>query len=637
MSWEVRTVRSRASCFNRSFSLYLLRRFWPIWLLWLALLILVGPVHLSTVVPENFAEYEAYASGLSRAILDSGSMLAFLAFGAGPVLAMGMLSYLYNPRTCGMVNALPMKRETAFFTAVLTGLAPMLAADLLIFLVLLARYAGTAGVDGAHVVTWLELVVLGNIAYYGMACFCGVLTGNILVLPAVYVVLNCTAAVVEATVRTLFGRLIYGYSYGEMRFGVLSPIVRMGETLHAAGSVPPTAASGEADAASVYPVFHMKGMGYLAGICAAGVVLVFLSMLILKKRHMESAGEIVAVPVLRPIFRICMAVGCGLVGATVFCEWILSELLRGRALAPAVIVLLCLGAAVGYFAAQMLMKKTLRVFKGGWRQLGIICACLALAAILADCDVCGYEKRLPDAAEVESVRLPTGMDTQLRDPASIEACLAFHRGLIAHKAANENSRGGARWTITLDYTLKDGRHFTRLHQIRSDEAAEADPVSDLAACQAFCNVPEAILQRAGADRGVTAAEIEYAAVEIMSPDKDPHRGWQSETLRLSPQEAEELWREGILPDAREGNIARWYCFESDESRAEQTNVNITIEREQRRVLSEDGRGYYYDPSAFLNLTVLESSAHTRAWLREHLALEPENQNALVQRSGGEDA
>ena len=136
---------------------------------------------------------------------------------------------------------------------------------------------------------------------------------------------------------------------------------------------------------------------------------------------------------------------------------------------------------------------------------------------------------------------------------------------------------------------------------------------------------------------MTAAEIEYASVEITSPDKDPRRGWNSETVRLTPQEAESLWREGILPDAKEGNIARWYCFESDESRAERTNLNITIEMQQKRILTEDGRGYYYDPSAFLSLTVLESSAHTQAWLKEHLDLVPENSYALEQQSGLEDA
>ena len=636
MSWEVKTMKSRTSCFNRSFCLHLLRRFWPLWVLWLAVLILVGPVALSTIVPDNHSSYEAFCSSFNSAVLSSGRMLAFLSFAAAPLVAMGMLSYLYNPRTCGMVNSLPMRRETAFLTAAATGLAPMLAADVLVFLLMLARCAGVAGADTGHAVTWLWMVLLSNVAFYGMACFCGVLTGNVLVLPAVYVVLGCTAAVAEGAVRALLGSLIYGYSYDGMLFDSLSPIVHMTTSLNAVGSAPTRAADmpaplpAELDAATVWPVYHMTGMGYLAGICVAGVVLVFLALLILRKRHMESAGEIVAVPVLRPVFRVCMAVGCGIVGATALCDMLFSEISSGTTLAVLTILALCVCAAVGFFTAQMLMKKTLRVFGEGWKQLGVICACLVLLAVLAECDVTGYERRTPDPADVKSVRLSFGSVSELSDPASVEAFLDLHRGLIAHKAENEASRGRAYWTLPMTYELKDGRRFTRLYHIRNDDAAAADPASDIAAVQAFVNLPEAILKRAGADRGVSADEVLYASLDVVHPGDDPHRGWTSDSIGLTPQEAESLWREGILPDAKEGNIARWYSYESEESHAEQTNVTITIELSQNRLPTEDGLGYYYDPGAFLSINVLESSAHTRAWLEAHCGVTPENEYALMQ-------
>jgi hypothetical protein len=34
-------MKSRTSCFDGRFSLHLLRRFWPLWLLWLAILLIV--------------------------------------------------------------------------------------------------------------------------------------------------------------------------------------------------------------------------------------------------------------------------------------------------------------------------------------------------------------------------------------------------------------------------------------------------------------------------------------------------------------------------------------------------------------------------------------------------------------------
>ena len=617
MSWEVRSMRSGTSFFNKSYSLHLLRRFWPLWALWLALLILVGPVLLGSAPPESYSTQAEYINNLNRTILESGRILAFLSILAGPLMAMAMLSWLYSPRICGMVNSLPMKRETVWFTSVLTGLLPMLAADLLVFLIILAGWGGRAGVETAHVWTWLKLVVLGNTAFFGMACFCGVLTGNVLVLPAVYLVLGCTATVAESTARALLGDLVYGYTYDSLWLHGLSPFLHLTTVLHYVGRLPGTAQAGTVQPGTVFPDYHMEGMGYLAAIAAAGVLLILLALPILKKRNMESAGEIVAVPVLRPVFRVCMAVGCGLVGAAALCETVLCNLLHGRALAAAVVVTLCVCAFIGFFAAQMLMKKTLRVFGGGWKQLGVICACLALFALLAEYDVAGYETRLPE---------------------SIAACLETQRGLIANKDRDEaegSSRRG--WVLQLDYALKNGKHFTRRYRIPINEEDESHPTSSAMLWQTLSNTPEAILARAGARNSFSAGTVRYASVSVVHPTGDPMRGWQSEDHVLTPEQAESLYREGILPDAREGNIARNFVFSGLEQQRELTNISIQIERETVRRLTPDGMGYYYDSDASLWLNVLESSSHTRRWLEENLGVTAENQHELEQSAPSSDS
>ena len=630
MSWEVRSMKSGTSFFNRSYSLHLFRRFWPLWAIWLAALILLGPVLMTSAPLENYGSQAEYLSSLNRAILESGRILAFLSILAGPLVAMAMLSWLYNPRICGMASALPMRRETLWFTSVLTGLLPMLAGDLLVFLVVLAR-CSRAGAETAHIWTWLALVVLGNTAFYGMACFCGVLTGNVLVLPAVYLVLGCTAAVAESTVRALLGDLVYGYSYGGLWLQGLSPFLHLTSVLRCVGRIPETAQQGGVQQGTVYPRYHMEGMGYLAAIAAAGLLLILLALPILKRRNMESAGEIVAVPVLRPVFRACMAVGCGLVGAAALCETIFFNILHGRAMAAGAVVTLCVCAFVGFFAAQMLMKKTLRVFGEGWKQLGLICACLVLFALLAEYDVTGYETRVPDPAEVTGVMLPNGIE--VFEPGSIAACIDAHRAFAANKGRDETESARRGWTLSLDYTLKDGRHFTRRYRIPINEADETDPTSSAMVWQALANLPEAILTRAGAGNTFTAGTIRYAAVSVRRPSDDPMRGWQSEDTVLTPEQAESLYREGILPDAREGNIARTFVFSGVEAEREQTNVSIQIEREMQRRLTPDGLAYYYDGSASLCLDILESSSHTRRWLRDNLGIVPENSHALEQSTG----
>ena len=601
-------MRSRISCFNKPFAQSLLRRFWPLWVLWLALLLIIGLCDPLGYAPEQYADYGIYVSELNRVLLETGVALVYCTIAAGPLVAMAMLGYLYNPRACNMVSALPMRREEAYFTAALTGLVPMLLADVLTYLILLARFGAVRGIDLGHIHLWLALVVMGNVAFYGFACFCGTLTGNTVVLPLVYVALGCAVTVIENTARALLELLVYGYSAGEELFKWLSPIPCVLTEL----GVHQIGAEGG--------VWTVAGFSYLAGLCAAGIVCLLLGATILKKLHMETAGDIVAVPVLRPIFRVCMAVGTGLVLTTFGSDAFFGN----RPPTIAVFLMLLVGAALGWFIAEMLMKKTLRVFGRGWKGLVLVCACLVLPFALAELDVTGYETRVPETAQMESAAF--GYDVKrITQPESLAAFVDFHRGLIDHKAENEAARRRAYTTIPLYYTMKDGKTFTRLYRIPKDERAQTDPDSDLAAWQELCNLPELVLRRTRADRPFEADEVRCATVELQSKDKG---GWAYSSIALTSEEAAQLFEEGVWPDAREGNIGRWYAYVSDETRAEQSNVEITLELAGEsedaplHVYAENGIVHTYRDGDYYRFTVLMSSGRTIRWLEENLGLTP---------------
>ena len=617
-------MKSRTSFYNKGFAKNLLRRFWPLWVLWLAVL-MYAPLQLAGIKSIDYFRETDFVNNINLSLLDTGTELAKFSIFAMPVMAMAMLSYLYDRRSCGLVNSLPMRREEAYFTAFFTGLVPMLAADLLAFLVMLAVCPRVPGVNVGHLGTWLLVVLLGTGAFYGFACFCGVLTGNVFVLPAVYAVLGCTAQVFEGAVHALLHTLVYGYTNQQEALSWLSPLPTVLMTLNVTTSR--TLPADPRAAETVPRTFSVSGLGYLAAICAAGLVLGLAAVRILKKRHMESAGEIVAVPVLRPLFRICMAVGTAVVVACILCQEFLSRIVYGRGLAVCACVLLALGAALGWFAAEMLMKKSLRVFRRGWKQIGIIAGCLILLAILAEADVTGYERYVPNPDEVASVMLQTGGSRELTDPESIAAYCDFHRGVTAHKAENERESAVRYWAMPLTYTLKNGKTVQRIYRLVNNERAQADPDSDINRYQALANVPEAVRNRATAGgREVTADTVTRAYVNVSRYEEA--RGWTTDTLTLTPEQAMDLYRTGILPDAQAGSIGRWFAYEGEECRALQSSVNVTLELTPLPQADAEG-SYYWD--SVIDLNVLMSAENTRRWLKENLDVEPENQAALQQQ------
>lgn len=133
MSWEVLTMRSVTSFFNPALARSDLRRHWPILFLYTAIWMVALPVQLYL---RHIAEGASYGTRtVSEVCQGTYSMGVIMAFVFGGVLAMALYSYLMNGRSVGLIHSLPLKRQTLFFTQLLTGFAMLTAGNLLVVLV----------------------------------------------------------------------------------------------------------------------------------------------------------------------------------------------------------------------------------------------------------------------------------------------------------------------------------------------------------------------------------------------------------------------------------------------------------------------------------------------------------------------
>ena len=278
---------------------------------------------------------------------------------------------------------------------------------------------------------------LVSLCYFGIAALCAQLTGSIIALPILFFSVCVASALLDELIIAALSDFAYGYAGNTG--GVLclfSPIMGISRYLRTEGV-------GSVLQDGVYRVagYRLSGWGYLLGYAAAGLLLLWPAQALYRRRRLESAGEVVAVNVLRPVFRYILAALGALVLAC-FLSWGLNlRLDRMGALGAAVFAaLMLLGGFIGWSAAEMLMRKSFRVFKMGraWLGLGVLWALLTCLLFVVELDATGFERRVPAADEVRSVGVSTytsGGQMVLREPENVELALELHQRLESGKSA----------------------------------------------------------------------------------------------------------------------------------------------------------------------------------------------------------
>ena len=597
---------SERTFFNKAIYKRALSRFWILGAAYAAVLCFLTLMcgRYFNFDTKEIAEYVSYSilSNLTRREIVAAAVAAV-------VMAIAVHGWMFRKTSAAYIAALPVTREALLISSLLAGLTLLILPCIIAMLVSLLLYGGAGPLWTPYLLCSAAAVVLMNIAFFGLASFCTVFTGNAAVLPALYVIALYGFVGIEVVTRYIAEFLLFGVRGTGWELAILSPLYYFFNN---------------------YVGSYSYALPLTAIYAAAGVILAGLAVIFFRHRRMEAAGETVAVPALRPLFRW----GLAAVGALGMALLILKTVFNVGSHAaendgtPARVAILLLamlfGAAVGWFGADALMRKTLRVFDRHWKGLGVFCALLCALVVVTELDVFGVERYQPDVDEIGYAAVygwGEYDETRIMQPENIEKLLSLQKDIIANKKAYENQNGIDTFPLTIEYYGTDGKLLVRrVYIYAADKYApyvtggnynvgfltENDAISrNVRQYEELLNSRELMEERAlfPCDRSETA--VFSASIQWYVSNSPTQLG-----LTLTAEEFWELYDTCIVPDLRDGNIGGTKIIQDEEFYQALEPIYITA----TGVHTNSNGEYVYN---YYTVRPLAVSARTNAWLRSH--------------------
>lgn len=585
-------MKSRISLFNRGVSRSLLRRFWPLWTGYAVYMLLRLPVRIPAMLAsaeaakmsDNFNSFTFLS--LNNSVISNGVGTLIPAALISLILVGAMFGFLYNSRMCGLMNSLPLRRETMFFTAWLTGLLPVLLINVLTALLAWLIALPHAAISPQALLIWFAFVSLGELAFYNFAIFCGMLTGRKVYMPLIFLMLNFIVGLLVGCVMLFFKLMFYGYSISTFPAWALflTPAAQLAQE-YGFGLLSLFVGSEE----------NSVSLTLLAVYAGLSVLFLLAALILYRRRQMESAGDAVAVPWAKPVLKYLFCLGF------TFCFTLLNVTLialGSTETGPLLVYLLptlSIGCFLGYFIAEMLQRRTVKVFRGHWRGFFITAAALCAFVLVCRFDVFGYESYVPAEDQIAAVEFDGSFSGHVEQPEHIADAVALHREALTLKGRKDGQ--DLRGTMTIRYTLKNGRTVER--EYRTDQAMKKELIR-------LCDDPEAIVYRM---REISEIPFDRIGSAFISESSGSGVNYHSASYTLTEGQLAELMQNGVLPDAALGRIDR--C-DPDVFRG---TVNYSICISLRSGAFPSGRSMYW-------IEVDNDSQFTRAWIKAFLASDP---------------
>ncbi len=438
-------MKSRTSFFNVTVLKKDITRFAPVWGLYSVLMLLAVLLFWQDAeIPARFAR------NAPEIMLSMGVVNLFYA-GLSAVVLFGDL---FKSRMCNALHAMPMRREGWFLTHTVAGLLFCIVPNLVGALVaglILQQYCYAAFL-------WLAVTVLQYLFFFSVGVFACMCAGNYLGATAVYGIINFLAVLVTWLVMTFIEPVLHGIRMDVLQYFKLSPVVAFSMFNYL--DIEYYSAQEIAKLTAFYP----EQWGYLGVAAGVGILFLGAAVLLYRKRKLESAGDLIAVKPVQPVFLVTYSL----------CAGALFYLVAGITGGGLGYLYLLVGLAVGWFTGKMLLERKVRVFNGkNLLWFGVLVLGLVACIVTARLDPVGVTRYVPEAEQVQSIQISPYDDEYyweregypLTEPKDIETIIGLHQDLV-----DTGYHTGA-MNLYLEYTMKNGAKVSRHYQL--DPSSEA--------------------------------------------------------------------------------------------------------------------------------------------------------------------
>lgn len=559
-----------------------LTRFWPVWGSYLAIWLLILPIPMLT----SYSGTESYPDlvvSIHRLLTRTGGEASLvMAAIYGGLSAFAVWSYLYQSRSASLFHSLPVTRDTLFCSHFTAGLSFLLVPNALIAVITYLCQISLGYFDPTQILCWLAVICLESLLFYALGTLAAMCTGSLPTMPVLYGLINFAVVVYESLLTEFSTQLYWGVSSQPLKLTFLSPFIHLAQTSCYVTEGTPVTLHG---IYTTWETIRFYSPDYLLLLCLyalAAVVLVVCSLLLYRRRTTESAGDVIAFDFLKPIAKYCFAFGCALV-----LGWIFEEVLfpASDGVLPRIFCC-CLGGAIGYITAVMLLKKSFRVF-----QLKKMAGLLVLWAVICglfmafEADLFGVESKVPRLGELTEATLYSDYDLQLTQPQDMDKVLELHRAILDNKDTLDTSAYNSvpyDWDscyVRINYYYEDGTTLRRSYNLPCGEKDLADPASPAYKLSAIMSDPQRLVENylPPEDAVIESIQLNLYGDQIRLMAGEPFAQTYSNHCYVDSAHAS-LLLNALEEDLRAGRLCSWNGRNKAKDYDHQFTVEINYDR-----------------------------------------------------------